>query len=96
MQEDAPPPIFKLIHGLPGSGKNRLLKWLRSYFIEVCGWEEGVHFQYIAPMNSMADNIGGNTLHSWAEIVWEDKRGRQVKNRGSTEDNMQLFTLSFH
>ena len=39
-------------------------------------------------MNSMADNIGGNTLHSWAEIVWEDKRGRQVKNRGSTEDNI--------
>ena len=25
-------PLFRLIHGLPGSGKSQVLKWLRSYF----------------------------------------------------------------
>ena len=30
-----PEPLLRLIHGLPGSGKSQLMKWLRSYFEEV-------------------------------------------------------------
>ena len=58
MIETAPPPLFRMIHGLPGSGKSQILKWLRSYFTEVWLWEEGIHFQFLAPLNSMADGIG--------------------------------------
>ena len=73
-QAKAQEPLFRLIHGLPGSGKSQILKWLRSYFNEVWLWEEGIHYQFLAPLNSMADNIGGATLHSWSEIVWQDKK----------------------
>ena len=66
LQAEAPAPLFRLVHGLPGSGKSQILKWLRSYFIEVWLWEEGIHFQFVAPLNSMADNIGGSTVHSWS------------------------------
>ena len=61
-QAAAEPPLFRLIHGLPGSGKSQVLKWLRSYFNEVWLWTEGVHYQFLAPLNSMADNIGGATV----------------------------------
>ena len=91
LQGDSLAPLFRLIHGLPGSGKSQTLKWLRSYFLEVWSWEEGIHFQFVAPLNSMADNIGGATLHSWSEVVWEDKRGRKVKPCGSTDDNISTM-----
>ena len=57
-QAAAEDPLFRLIHGLPGSGKSQILKWLRTYFNEVWLWEEGIHYQFLAPLNSMADNIG--------------------------------------
>jgi hypothetical protein len=81
-QAEAPPPLFRLIHGLPGSGKSQIIKWLRSYFEEVWRWEAGVHFQFVAPLNSMAANIGGATLHSWGEIAFQDNRGRFVRSHG--------------
>ena len=28
-------PLFRMIHGLPGSGKSKLLLWLRTYFEDV-------------------------------------------------------------
>jgi len=34
-------PLLRLVHGLPGSGKSRLLVWLRSYFEDVWQWAEG-------------------------------------------------------
>ena len=37
---------------------------------------------------SLADGIGGATLHSWSEIVWQDKKGRQIKSHGKSEDNI--------
>ena len=30
-------------------------------------------------------------MHSWSEVVWEDKRGRKVKPRGGTEDNISTM-----
>ena len=30
-------------------------------------------------MNTMADNIGGNTIHSFANISFKDRRGIEIK-----------------
>ena len=72
-------------HGLPGSGKTQVMHWLAAYFQEVWGWESGVHFVYLAPMNSMAARINGFTVHSWGEIEWstETATGSRTFKSGS-------------
>ena len=72
-------PLFRLIHGLPGSGKSKVLKWLRSYLVEVWHMTEEEDFVFLAPMNSMAAGIGGSTLHSWAEIKWMNQQGQVIQ-----------------
>ena len=57
-------------HGLPGSGKTQIMKWLSEYFQEVWGWRPGVQYVYLAPLNSMAARINGYTVHSWGEVGW--------------------------
>jgi hypothetical protein len=72
------PPLLRLLHGLPGSGKSQLLIWVRAYFQEVWLWVEGREFSFLAPLNSMASNIGGSTVHSWGGISFKDKRGVRI------------------
>ena len=71
-------PLFRMIHGLPGSGKSKLLLWLRTYFEEVWQWTDGVQFQFVAPLNSMANNIGGSTMHTWAGLKFTNSEGVQI------------------
>lgn len=71
-------PLFRLIHGLPGSGKSQLLKWLQMYFETVWNWSVGVHFQFLAPLNSMAAGIGGQTVHSWGVVRFRGRDGTLV------------------
>ena len=59
-----PEPLLRLIHGLPGSGKTQVLRWLQSYFEEVWSWTLGLEFVFTAPLNSMASSIQGSTIHS--------------------------------
>ena len=66
--DDEPARMFG--HGLPGSGKTQIMKWLSEYFREVWDWKQGKHFVYLAPLNSMASRINGSTVHSWAEVEW--------------------------
>ena len=61
-------PLLELLHGLPGSGKSLVIRWLRSYFEYVWQFIHGVHFIILAPMNSMATNVEGRTVHSWGEV----------------------------
>ena len=68
----SPAPLRHLIHGLPGSGKSELTRWIQSYFEEVWQYKKGQHFVFLAPMNSMANNIGGSTVHSWGQIGFKD------------------------
>lgn len=84
--EYASDPFLRLIHGLPGSGKFKLLSWMRSYYEEVWEWEENREFVFLAPLNSMACNVGGSTVHSWGRIVFQDRRGIHILPRNSTED----------
>ena len=71
-------PLFRLIHGLPGSGKSQLLKWIQTYFEEVCHWKNGVQFQFLAPLNGMAVSISGQTVHSWGGISFQNREGISV------------------
>jgi hypothetical protein len=80
-------PARLLCHGLPGSGKTQVMKWLAQYFQEVWSWEQGVHFVYLAPMNSMAARINGSTVHSWGEVPWamDGPSGTMTMASGSTD-----------
>jgi len=64
-------PLRSFVHGLPGAGKTQVMKWLQSYFEEVWGWKAGVHFIFLAPMNTMAARLDGQTVHSWGEVEWQ-------------------------
>ena len=66
------------MHGLPGSGKSKLLKWIKQYFEEVWQWEHGIHFVLLAPLNRMATGIGGQTLHSWGDLKLKKSSGLEV------------------
>ncbi|CAK0874374.1 unnamed protein product [Prorocentrum cordatum] len=58
--------------GLPGSGKSEVIRWLCEegvgLFPTCMGWEHEVHFIKTAPMNSMASNIGGRTIHNFSKL----------------------------
>ena len=75
-----------MVHGLPGSGKTLVLKWIRSYFEEVWDFTLDHQFAFIAPLNSMAANIDGSTLHSWGELSFLDRMGRYISCKKKTED----------
>lgn len=93
-------PICRLVHGLPGSGKSQLLKWIRNYFEVVWERENGVHFVFLAPLNSMATGVSGQTLHSWGGIafkkVWIKRRFRSgSKRHGATSSRCMLSAVVF-
>ena len=83
-------PLLRLVHGLPGSGKTQVLRWLQSYFEEVWGWTLGLEFVFTAPMNSMASNIQGSTIHSWGQIAFKDRRGTLVNSQQKSKDSRGL------
>ena len=79
MSDDTSQPLFRMVHGLPGSGKTQLMHWIRDYLDTVWHMREDVHFKFLAPQNTMAANIGGATIHSFGEIQFKDKKGRVLK-----------------
>ena len=83
---DVATPLFRLIHRLHGVGKSKLLEWLRQYFEEVWQWTRNKQYALLAPMNTMADNIGGSTLHSFAHIPFKDRRGKLIQTGKDTTD----------
>ena len=85
-------PLLRLIHGLPGSGKTELLLWIQTYFEDVWGWTLGNEFVFLAPLNSMASNCGGATVHSWGKIQFKDRRGRLIGNNKG-EDELPTLAL---
>ena len=68
-------PISMLIHGVPGAGKSAVLKWLRSFFEDVCGFTHGVEFVFLASMSTMASIVEGCTLHSFGNIAFKMEDG---------------------
>ena len=68
-------PVPMLLHGVPGAGKSRVLKWMRIFFEEVCDFTHGVEFVYLASQNTMAALSGGSTPHSFGDIPFMTKGG---------------------
>ena len=61
-------PLRGLVHGLPGTGKSKLIEWTRRLFTEALAWEHGVHFLMVAFQNRVALAMGGTTLHSGGDL----------------------------
>ena len=88
---DVERPLLRLVHGLPGSGKSKLIEWLKMYFEDVWLWERNKQYSLVAPMNTMADNIGGSTLHSFGHIAFKDKRGMLIQSGKNAECGASIF-----
>ena len=86
-------PLFRLVHGLPGSGKSQVLLWIKQYFEEVWKWEINNPFAIVAPQNAMADNVGGGTIHSFGGIPFKDRRGIVVNASGFMDDDKQSLQV---
>ena len=93
MREDGVPqapasePMRHFLLGRPGTGKSFALLKLRELFETVMGYEAGVHFQFVAFQNAMANLIAGDTVHHALNIVMNyggsKGRGRQKQSGGT-------------
>ena len=93
MREDSAPnppasePMRHFLLGRPGTGKSFALLKLRELFETVMGYEAGVHFQFVAFQNVMANLIAGDTVHHALNLVLNyggsKGRGKQKKNGGT-------------
>ena len=61
-------PFRGCCHGLPGTGKSRVIKWLVRMFREALHWNHGIEYQCVAFQNTVAAAMGGLTLHSSGDI----------------------------
>ena len=61
-------PFRGCCHGLPGTGKSRVIKWIIRMFREALNWEHAVEFQCVAFQNTVAAAMEGLTLHSSGDI----------------------------
>ena len=61
-------PMRGLIHGAPGTGKSRLIGFIRRLFEEGMEWRHGDQFLFIAVQNRVAYAMGGTTFHTGGDI----------------------------
>ena len=87
-------PLLDLVHGLPGTGKTRVIQWMRRLFEEALGWTHGVQFVMLAFQNSMAAHIDGLTIHHWAGIPVNAEAGRSG-TKNATKMSTQCQCLRF-
>ena len=61
-------PLLDLVHGFLGTGKSRVIHWMRVLMEKGLGWQHGVQFVCLAFQNSMAAHINWLTIHHWSGI----------------------------
>ena len=82
-----------LIHGIPGTGKSRVINWIRRLFVEARDWKHGVHFLCTAFQNKVAYAMGGSTLHSAGDLpIGGSSNARKLAH----EDINEVFTRNQH
>ena len=57
------------IHGEPGTGKSRVIQWVRRFFMEALKWAHEREFLFGAYQNTVAHAMGGSTLHTGGDIL---------------------------
>ena len=72
-------------HGLPGSGKTQVMKWLAEYFQEVCCWCPGVNFVffYAAEFNGFPHQWLHRILLGRSAVVQIQSQGRHAHPDGN-------------
>ena len=88
-------PLRAILHGIPGAGKTQTLLWIREFFEEVCGWQHGIEFVFLASQNTMAALIGGFTLHSFHKLSFKHKDGTTVANYQEASDDISTVALRY-
>ena len=61
-RQKAEEPMRGFIHGGPGTGKSRVIKWIIRMFTEALQWEPAQQFSCFAFQNRVADAMSGTTL----------------------------------
>ena len=68
------------MHGCPGVGMSEVLKLLREFFQDVCGYDMGIDFQIAALQAVLAEQLHGDALHhccglsTWSQEATSSKR----------------------
>ena len=91
-RQEAEEPLRAFIHGPPGTGKSRVITWIRRMFMEALQWEHGVEFLCVAFQNRVAHAMQGMTLHSGGDI----SVGGQHSPNLTHADIDLLFTRNQH
>ena len=74
-----------------------LIDWLKQYFEVVWQWSKNKEYAVLAPMNTMADNVGGSTMHSFGRIAFKDRRGAVIfADKGSKDSHKAFGTDEWH
>ena len=62
-------PLRGFVHGPPGTGKSKVISWIRRMFEEALEWHHEEEFLCVAFQNRVAHAMGGTTLHSGGDIA---------------------------
>ena len=71
-------PLRGFVHGGPGTGKSKVIKWIRRMFLEALQWTHGVQFMCVTFQNSVAYAMCGSTLHAGGELSVGGKQNRKL------------------
>ena len=74
-----------LIHGLPGTGKSKVIAWISAFVEEALGWTNGEQFMCVAFQNRMAAAINGSTLHAAADLPRPGEDREQQLSHGDID-----------
>ena len=78
-------PARRCLLGRPGAGKSHCIELLRDFFETCLLWTDGVQFQFLATQNTMAELIGGKTVHTWGTIP-ANKAAAAVKTHAASKE----------
>jgi hypothetical protein len=73
-------PLLDVVHGFPGTGKSRVIAWMRELMEKGLGWVHGTQFVCLAFQNVTAAMINGYTIHHWSGIPTRAVDGNTTDN----------------